>query len=93
MPLHLPPSKAAPPPAPLQHDDRVPVLVGTLAWALALVAGLAVPALREAGRGNWLGACVAGLALGLVGGLVVARRRRRHAGERADPDDPLLHRG
>ncbi|NYD21429.1 DUF2530 domain-containing protein [Kineococcus aurantiacus] len=77
MPLFLPPSKAKPPPPPLKTDDRRAVLVGLGVWAVLLVVALAVPEVRSTGEGRWLGSCVAGLALGLVGLAHVHRRGRR----------------
>lgn len=77
MPLFLPPSKAKPPPPPLRTDDRRAVLVGLGVWAVLLVAALAVPEVRSTGEGRWLGSCVAGLLLGLVGLGYVHRRERR----------------
>ncbi|PRY12827.1 DUF2530 domain-containing protein [Kineococcus rhizosphaerae] len=77
MPLFLPPSKAKPPPPPLRTDDRRAVLVGLGVWAVLLVVALAVPEVRGTGEGRWLGSCVAGLLLGLVGLGYVHRRERR----------------
>nr|WP_246314585.1 DUF2530 domain-containing protein [Kineococcus aurantiacus] len=75
--MFLPPSKAKPPPPPLKTDDRRAVLVGLGVWAVLLVVALAVPEVRSTGEGRWLGSCVAGLALGLVGLAHVHRRGRR----------------
>ncbi|MEW1959331.1 DUF2530 domain-containing protein [Kineococcus sp. NPDC059986] len=77
MPLFLPPSKAKPPPPPMRTDDRRAVLVGLGVWAVLLVVALAVPEVRSTGEGRWLGSCIAGLALGLVGLAYVHRRERR----------------
>ncbi|WP_432491092.1 DUF2530 domain-containing protein [Kineococcus gypseus] len=83
MPLYLPPSKAKPPPPPLRTDERRPVLVGLVVWAVLLGVALAVPEVRATGEGRWLGSCVAGLALGLVG-LAHVHRRERRAARRGD---------
>ncbi|WP_432511238.1 DUF2530 domain-containing protein [Kineococcus sp. SYSU DK001] len=77
MPLFLPPSKAKPPPPPVRTDDRRPVLVGLVVWAVLLGVAIAVPEVRDTGEGRWLGSCVAGLALGLVGLAHLHRRGRR----------------
>ena len=77
VPLFLPPSKAKPPPPPLRTDDRRAVLVGLAVWAVLLVVALVVPEVRSSGGGRWLGSCVAGLALGLVGLAFLHRRDRR----------------
>lgn len=56
-------------------DDRRPVAVGTLIWAVLLVAALlARDDLAGQGRGWWVWTPVAGIALGLLG-LVYVRRR------------------
>lgn len=77
MPLFLPPSKAKPPPPPLETDDRRAVLVGLGVWAMLLVVALVVPEVRSTGEGRWLGSCIAGIVLGLIGLAYVHRRERR----------------
>ncbi len=77
VPLFLPPSKAKPPPPPMKTDDRRAVLVGLGVWALLLVVALVVPEVRATGEGRWLGSCIAGLVLGLIGLAHVHRRERR----------------
>ncbi|MCI2239960.1 DUF2530 domain-containing protein [Paenibacillus sp. TRM 82003] len=95
MRLYLPPSKAKPAPPPLRTDDRRAVLVGLAVWGVLLVVALAVPEVRDTGEGRWLGSCVAGLALGLVGLAHVHRRERRAARRREDgpagAGDPRPH--
>ncbi|WP_432523937.1 DUF2530 domain-containing protein [Kineococcus sp. SYSU DK006] len=88
MPLFLPPSKAKPPPPPLVTDDRRPVLVGLAVWAVLLVVALVVPEVRSTGQGRWLGSCIAGLALGLVGLAHVHRRERRARRGPREPREP-----
>lgn len=82
VPVFLPPSKAKPPPPPLRTDDRGAVLVGLGVWAVLLVVALAVPEVRSTGEGRWLGSCVAGLGLGLVGLAFLHHRDRRDRGTR-----------
>lgn len=77
MPLFLPPSKAKPPPPPVTTDDRRAVLVGLGVWAVLLVVAVVVPEVRSTGEGRWLGSCLAGLVLGLIGLAFVHRRERR----------------
>lgn len=80
MPLFLPPSKAKPPPPPMVTDDRRAVLVGLAVWFVLLLVALFVPEVRATGQGRWLGSCMAGLLLGLVGLAFVHRRDRRRRG-------------
>lgn len=64
-----------PDPPPLRTDDVRTVAVGTVLWAVALVALLPFwSRLEDAGRLWWVGACASGFALGLVG-LAYTRRR------------------
>jgi hypothetical protein len=66
-------------PAPRDADAVRPVIVGTIAWALAgLFLLIRHDALADEGRTWWLGACAAGVALGLLGTWVVIRRRRAY---------------
>ncbi len=53
-----------------QADAVVPVLVGTVGWLIALVAGLLLDL-----DPPWVGVCAAGLTLGVVGSGYVLRRR------------------
>ena len=68
MRIWLKDSERRPDPAPVSTDDRKAVLVGIALW-IAGLAGLLVflTPLTEAGDAWWLWACVAGLALGLIG--------------------------
>jgi Protein of unknown function (DUF2530) len=68
------------PPAAPHADAVVPVLVGTAAWLVALVVGLVIGA-----DPPWVQVCAVGLGLGLVGSLIVLRRRDayRRAGKSA----------
>jgi MYXO-CTERM domain-containing protein len=66
----------APEVAPLDVDGVAAVAVGTVLWAVALVACLIfrVP-LSEAGNAWWTWVCAAGALLGLAGLWFVRRRR------------------
>ena len=77
MPLFLPPSRAKPPPPPMRTDDRLAVLVGLAVWVVLLLVAVAVPEVRGTGQGRWLGSCVAGVVLGLLGLAFVHRRDHR----------------
>ena len=78
MRLWLKDSERLPDPEPVVTDDRKALLVGTVAWLLAL-AGLVlfVEPLRDAGNGWWLWAAIAGIALGLLGLVNVHLRHER----------------
>jgi hypothetical protein len=69
--------------------DRI-VLVGMGVWALGLIVTLLIPALHRGERDWWPWACVAGLALGLIGFLYV-RRGRGNAADAHPPADPQAH--
>lgn len=59
----------------MRTDDVKTVLVGTVLWAVALVALLPFwSRLDDAGRLWWIPTCAAGVALGLIG-LAYTRRR------------------
>jgi hypothetical protein len=76
MRLWLKDSERRPDPAPLPTDDRKVVLVGLVAWLVALAAMIvAIGPLLESGLGWWLWTAVAGLGLGLVLLVYVVRRR------------------
>ena len=69
-------SERRPDPKPVQSDDRKAILVGLVAWLVAL-AGLLLflPSLLDGGRGWWLWTVVVGLGLGLV--LLVFGQRKQ----------------
>lgn len=67
---------------PLSVDTMRVILAGTLGWAIALVATLAVPALHSGERSWWPWACVTGLMLGTIGLIYVRRGRGNAAGAR-----------
>lgn len=64
---------------PLDVDGVRAVTVGTVMWAVALVALLPFwSALEDDGRLWWIGTCAVGVLLGLVGLVHLRLRRRRH---------------
>lgn len=66
---------------PLHVDGLRTAVVGTVAWAVAFVVLLVLrPRLEEHGHGWWVWTAAAGTLLGLVG-LVLLRRRRAHEPE------------
>ena len=65
---------------PLAVSTARVVLWGELAWVVALVVILAVPALHEGERDWWPWVPVAGIALGLIGLSYVRRGRGNAAG-------------
>jgi len=78
--LWLSESERRPDPAPARADARKAVLVGTLAWLVALVASLVFRGqLESAGLGWLVWASVTGLALGVIGLIVVLALRARAA--------------
>ncbi|MGW4930193.1 DUF2530 domain-containing protein [Agromyces sp. NPDC004153] len=84
MRLWLSESERRPDPAPARADARKAVLVGTVAWLVALVASLVFRAqLEAAGLGWLLWAAVTGLGLGVIGLVVVQLIRRRAARQEA----------
>lgn len=72
----------APQPEVLQIRSGLVVVVGMALWAVALVATLVIPSLREGDRWWWPWVCVAAIALGPVG-LAMMPRSERGFGRRA----------
>ncbi len=69
-----------------QTDGVVPVTVGTVVWAVALVATFLLRGrLAESGTQWWVWTCATGFGLGLFGCWWVRRRRARLATRVADP--------
>ena len=65
---------------PLDVDGVGAILVGTIAWGVALLACLLLrDQLASDGRGWWSGVCLAGFLLGLPGLWFVRRRRAAYA--------------
>jgi hypothetical protein len=64
-----------PPPEPLPNDGVRTVIIGTVLWAVALVALLPFSdRLNDDGRLWWIATCAVGTGLGLLG-LVYCKRR------------------
>ena len=77
-------SERRPDPAPARADARKAVLVGTIAWLVALVVALVFRTqLEAAGLGWLLWAALTGLVLGVIGLVVVQLIRRRAARQEA----------
>lgn len=73
-----------PDPPPLKTDDVRTVVVGTIAWLVALIALLPFyGALQRNDRLWWLWACGCGIALGAVGAYYCRRRERAIARDAA----------
>lgn len=84
MRLWLNESERRPDPAPARADARKAVLVGTLAWLVALVVSLVFRAQLDAVGLGWLvWAAVTGLVIGVIGLVVVQAVRRRIARQEA----------
>jgi hypothetical protein len=82
MRLWLTESERRPDPAPVRTDARKALVAGTAAWLVALVvAVIARDWLASMGLGWFVGAAAIGVALGVIGLVVVqlGRRRRRDA--------------
>ena len=84
-----------PAPPPLEANDRQVTVVGTVAWAVALVVTLALREQIPAGSRWWIWTCVVGVAMGLFALWYVpyfkrarARKAQRRAGTRAAAAQP-----
>jgi hypothetical protein len=78
MRLWLSDSERRPDPAPARTDARKALLAGTAAWLVALLLSLALrEPLADAGFAWFTTAAGIGLALGVIGLVVVQLRRRR----------------
>ncbi len=65
----------------METDDVAIVTLGTVLWALGLVAALVLrDRLEDQGRDSWVWVAAAGLFLGLVGLRQVRRRRAARRG-------------
>ena len=81
MRLWLSESERRPDPAPARTDARKALLVGTAAWLVALVVSIALrEPLADAGYAWFTTAAAIGVALGVIGLVVVQLRRRRGSG-------------
>ena len=77
MRLFLKDSERRPDPAPVETDDRWPVLVGLVAWLAALAGLLIFSPDTLLGDGGVLWTIVAGLVIGVLGfGFAQFRRRK-----------------
>jgi hypothetical protein len=72
-------SRGPAPPPPLEANDQLVAVVGTVAWVVALVVLLIVRSQLPAGSRWWIWTCVAGLALGLFAIWYVPRLKRSRA--------------
>jgi ABC-type nickel/cobalt efflux system permease component RcnA len=77
-------SRGPAPPPPLEANDQLVAVVGTVAWVVALVVLLIVRSQLPAGSRWWIWTCVAGLALGLFAIWYVPRLKRSRARSAAD---------
>lgn len=75
MSLLRPAAPRHPDPEPLELDDTRVVLLGTVLWAAGLVVLVVLDLVGVRVPGWWLQMCLAGIALGLVGLRVLARRK------------------
>jgi Protein of unknown function (DUF2530) len=67
------------PPPPLEANDKLVTVVGTAAWAVALVVLLALRDQIPAGQRWWIWTCATGLAMGLFAWWYVPRFKRARA--------------
>jgi len=67
------------PPPPLEANDRMVTVVGTAAWAVALVVLLIVRDRLPAGQRWWIWTCVSGVLMGLFALWYVPRLKRGRA--------------
>lgn len=95
MRLYVRSKDRRPDPEPLRTDDRRTVLVGTVIWAVLLVAAVVLRGrLEESGRGWWVWTPVVAIALGLYGLRYIRLRderaeRRAAAGGAGPVDGPV----
>jgi uncharacterized protein DUF2530 len=81
-----------PPPPPLEANDKLVTVVGTAAWAVALVVLLVLRDQIPAGQRWWIWTCAAGLAMGLFALWYVPRFKRARARARTRLGDPETRR-
>jgi hypothetical protein len=75
MKLWLKDTDRRPDPTPVKTDDRKPLIVGLIAWAIVLVVLLALGATSSTSSW-WVTTCIVALALGLIAlGYTIAKRR------------------
>jgi hypothetical protein len=68
-----------PPPPPLEANDQFVTVVGTAAWAVALVVLLVLREQIPAGQRWWIWTCTAGVVMGLFALWYVPRLKRTRA--------------
>jgi Protein of unknown function (DUF2530) len=68
-----------PPPPPLEANDKLVTVSGTVAWAVALVVLLVLRDQIPAGQRWWIWTCATGLAMGLFALWYVPRFKRARA--------------
>ena len=68
-----------PPPPPLEANDWLVTVVGTAAWAVALVVLLVLRNQIPAGQRWWIWTCATGVAMGLFAWWFVPRVKRARA--------------
>jgi type VI protein secretion system component VasK len=71
--------QARPSPPPLEANDQMVTVVGTAAWAVALVVLLIVRDSLPAGQRWWIWTCACGLVMGLFALWYVPRLKRARA--------------
>jgi hypothetical protein len=76
-------------PPPLEGNDRVITLTGTVAWAVALIVVIALRHSLPPGSHWWIWTCATGFGLGLFGLIYVPwlKRSRARATARREPAD------
>lgn len=82
----LRPAGARSDPEPLEADDTRVVAAGTGLWLAALVVLVVADLLGAEVHGWWLGMCLYGIALGLIGLRHLAGRRRAGRGNTDSAD-------
>ena len=89
-------SRGPTPPPPLEANDQLVAVAGTIAWAVALIVLLIIRSELPAGTRWWVWSCVAGVALGLFAIWYTPRLKRsraRSAASRSHEGEPDLEQG
>ncbi len=78
MRLWLKDSERRPDPPVVHTDDRKPMVVGIIAWVVALVVLVVFQqAVLDRGWGWWFATCAIGIMFGLIGLVYIHRRGRQ----------------
>ena len=86
---HHPPVLEQAPVRALDPDGAGIVTLGTVAFIIAaLVCWLSLDSLVAAGQEWWLGVCLVGVGLGLIGSVITLSRHRRRKSAHSDEDTP-----